>query len=80
MSATVIPFSARRIPRSIGPVPAIITGSQVLNAPSGPLLELRLTMRLEDVPGHQRRALAGLIHSGDLMNLTLETASGGEGG
>lgn len=78
--STVLSFPKRPVARQLGPVPAIITGSQVLNAPSGPLLELRLTMPLADVPAAQRRPLAGLLHSGDLMNLTLETAGGGEGG
>lgn len=80
MSATVIPFSSHRIRRSLGPVPAVITGSQVLNGQHGALLELRLTMRLADVPSQQRQSLPGLIHSGDLLTLTLETAGGGEGG
>ncbi|MDS4030395.1 MAG: hypothetical protein RKO66_10015 [Candidatus Contendobacter sp.] len=42
MSATVIPFASRHVRRSLGPVPAVITGSQVLHGQHGALLELRL--------------------------------------
>ena len=77
---TVLSFPKRPVARQLGPVPAIITGSQVLNAPSGPLLELRLTMPLADVPAAQRRPLAGLLHASDPLTLTLATAQGGDGG
>ena len=80
MSATVIQMPSRRVPRQLGPVPAILTGSQVLSAPSGPLLELRLIVPLAAVPADQRRPLAGLLRSGDPLTLTLATARGVEGG
>ena len=80
MSATVILMPPRRIKRQLGLVPTAITSSQVLNAPSGPLLELRLTVPLAAVPPRQRRPLAGLLRSGDPMTLTLKTEPGGEGG
>ena len=80
MSATVIQMPPRRVPRQLGPVPAILTSSQVLNAPGGPVLEVRLTLPLAAVPRNQRRPLAGLLQSGDRLTLTLATAEGGEGG
>ena len=80
MTATVIPLPPRRVPRRVGPVPAVIVASQVLGGATGPLLELRLKMRLNDIPPGQRRALAGLLRSGGRLALTLVTATGGEGG
>ena len=80
MSATVIPMPPRRVPRPLGPVPALLAGSQVLNTPRGPRLELRLIVPLATVPFEQRRPLAGLLRSGDPLTLTLATAQGGEGG
>jgi len=80
MTGVVLPWPKRSVPRQLGPVPAVLTGSQVLAGPRGPLLELRLIVRLADVPTAQRRPLAGLLHSGDRLTLTLETAGGGEGG
>lgn len=78
--STVLSFPKRPVARQLGPVPAILTRSQVLNAPSGPLLELRLIVPLAAVPRQQRRPLAGLLHSGDPLTLTLATTKGGEGG
>ncbi len=80
MTASVIPLPPRRIPRRLGPVPAVIAASQVLGGATGPLLELRLKVRLHDIPPGQRRALAGLLRSGDRLALTLVTGGGGEGG
>ena len=80
MSATVLPLPPRRVPRRLGPVPAVITASQVIGGATGPLLDLRLKVRLDDIPPGQRRALAGLLRSGDRLVLTLATATGGEGG
>ena len=80
MTASVIPLPPRRVPRRVGPVPAVIAGSQVLGSATGPLLELRLKVRLNDIPPDQRRALAGLLRSGDRLALTLVTGWGGEGG
>lgn len=76
----VLAFPKRPVARQLGPVPAVLTGSQVLEGPRGPLLELRLIVPLANVPAAQRRPLAGLLHSGDRLTLTLETAGGGEGG
>ena len=80
MTTSVIPLSPRRVPRRLGPVPAVIAGSQVLGGATGPLLDLRLKVRLNDIPLGQRRALAGLLRSGDRLALTLATGWGGEGG
>ena len=80
MTATVIPLPPRRIPRRLGPVPVVIAASQVFGGVTGPLLELRVVLRLADVPPRQRRALAGLLRSGDRLALTLATGGGGEGG
>lgn len=80
MSASVISLPPRRVPRRLGPVPAVIAASQVLGGGTGPLLELRLKVRLDDIPAGQRRALAGLLRSGDRLALTLVTGGGGEGG
>ena len=80
MTATVIPLPPRRSPRRLGPVPAVMDGSRVLSGATGPLLEVRLVLRLAEVPARQRRALAGLLRSGDRLVLTLATATGGEGG
>lgn len=80
MTASVIPLPPRRVPRRVGPVPAVIAASQVLGGGTGPLLELRLNVRLNDIPPDQRRALAGLLRSGDRLVLTLATGRGGEGG
>ena len=80
MTATVIPLPPRRVPRRLGPVPVVLAGSQVRPGAQGPLLELRLTLRLDAVPPDQRRALAGLLRSGDRLALTLVTGWGGEGG
>ena len=80
MTASVIPLSPRRVPRRVGPVPTVIAASQVLGDATGPLLELRLKVRLHDIPPGQRRALAGLLRSGDRLALTLVTGWGGEGG
>ena len=79
MNATVISLPPRCIPRQLGPVPVVIAGSQVLGGVIGPLLELRLKVRLNDTPPDQRRALAGLLRSGDRLTLTLATVRGGEG-
>ena len=80
MTTSVIPLPPRRVPRRLGPAPAVIAGSQVLGGAAGPLLELRLKVRLNDIPPDQRRALAGLLRSGDRLALTLVTGWGGEGG
>ena len=80
MTASVIPLPPRRVPRRLGPVPAVIAASQVLGGATGPLLELRLKVRLNDIPPDQRRALAGLLRSSDRLALTLTTGWGGEGG
>ena len=80
MTATVIPLPPRRIQRRVGPVPAVIAASQVLGGATGPLLEMRLVLRLAEVPARQRRALAGLLRSSDRLVLTLATAKGGKGG
>jgi hypothetical protein len=80
MTASVIPLSPRRVPRRLGPVPVVLAASQVLGGVTGPLLELRLKVRLNDIPLGQRRALAGLLRSGDRLALTLATGRGGEGG
>lgn len=79
MTATVIPLSPRHVPRRLGPVPAVMGGSQVLGGGIRPLLEIRLVLRLAEVPVRQRRALAGLLRSGDRLALTLATVRGGEG-
>ena len=79
MTATVIPLPPRRIPRRLGPVSAVMGGSRVLSGATGPLMELRLMLRLAEVPVRQRRALAGLLWSGDPLALTLATVRGGEG-
>lgn len=79
MTATVIPLPPRRVPRRLGPVPAVIVASQVFGGGTGPLLELCLKVRLADVPPRQRRALAGLLRSSDRLALALATARGGEG-
>ena len=79
MTATVIPLPPRRIPLRLGPVPVVIAASQVLGGVTGPLLELRLTLRLDAVPPDQRCALAGLLRSGGPLALTLTTAKGEEG-
>ncbi len=68
------------IKQALGPINAVINGSDVHIDPTGPFLELRLIMRLTDVKREQRNQLPKLIHSGDLLTLTLETAGGGEGG
>lgn len=80
MTATVLPSPPRRVPRRLGPVPAVIVASQVLGGVTRPLLELRVVLPLADVPPRQRRALAGLLRSGDRLALTLVTGGGGEGG
>lgn len=80
MTATVLPLPPRRVPRRLGPVPAVIAASQVLGGATGPLLDLRLNVRLDDIPPDQRRALAGLLRSGDRLALTLATGRGEEGG
>ena len=78
--STVLSFPKRPVPRQLGPVAAILAHSQVLNAPSGPVLEVRLIVPLAAVPRHQCRPLAGLLRSSDPLTLTLATARGGEGG
>ena len=80
MTASVIPLPPRRISRRLGPVSAVIAASQVLGGGTGPLLDLRLKVRLHDIPPGQRRALAGLLRSDDRLALTLVTGWGGEGG
>lgn len=71
MSADVIQITLPQPRRRLGPTPAVITAHQVLRGRSGPLLELRLSLRLDDVPQGQRRALAALLRSGDLLTLNL---------
>ena len=71
MSADVIQITLPQPRRRLGPTPAVITAHQVLRGRSGPLLELRLSLRLADVPQDQRRALAALLRSGDLLTLNL---------
>ena len=79
MTASVIPLPPRRVPRRVGPVPVVLAGSQVRPGARGPLLELCLKVRLDDIPPGQRRALAGLLRSGDRLALTLVTGWRGEG-
>ena len=79
MTATILPLPPRCIQRRLGPVPVVIAGSQVRPGTRGPLLELRLVLRLAEVPARQRRALAGLLRSGGPLALTLTTAKGEEG-
>jgi len=79
MTATVLPLPPRRVWRRLGPVPVVIAASQVRPGVTGPLLEVRLVLRLAEVPARQRRALAGLLRAGDRLVLTLATATGGEG-
>jgi len=76
MTATVFPLPPRRILRRLGPVPAVIAGSQVIGGVTGPLLELRLVLRLADVPPAQRGLLADLLRSDDPLALTLATVGG----
>lgn len=79
MTTSVIPLPPRRVPRRVGPVPVAIAASRVLGGVTWPLLDLQLKVRLNDIPPGQRRALAGLLRSGDRLALTLVTSWGGEG-
>lgn len=69
-------------PRSLGPVPARMESSQILQgrASQSNVLEIRLNVRLDDVPKRQRRSLAALLHSTGWLNLTLTERETSEGG
>ncbi len=70
-------------PRSLGPVPVRMESSIVLQgrANQSNVLDIRLNVRLDDIPKHQRRALAALLRSTGWLNLTLgEGQSPEEGG
>lgn len=69
-------------PRLLGPVPALMESSRVLQgrANQSDVLEIRLNVRLDDVPKRQRRSLAALLHSTGWLNLTLTERETPEGG
>lgn len=79
MTATVIPLPPCRVPRRLGPVPVVIAGGQVLGGVTGPLLELRVVLRLVEVPPAQRRRLVALVRGGQPLVPTLGEAPTGEG-
>ena len=83
MTDNVVTLKQRRAkPRSLGPVPALMESSRVLQgrANKSDLLEIRLNVRLDDVPKRQRRSLAALLHSTAWLNLTLAERETPEGG
>lgn len=76
MTKTVIPFRRRKEPpTTTGPLSVTVRESQVQDGGvAGPLLEIRLMMRLADVPPEQRRGLAKLLNGPDPLSLTLSNA------
>lgn len=79
MSAEVIPFprclyQLQRAIARVGPVATVVTQSHILDSSSGPLLELQLVLRLNEIQSYQRRILDDLLESGDLLTLTLTPA------
>ncbi len=69
--------------RSLGPAPVRMESSIVLQgrANHGEVLDIRLNVRLDDIPQRQRRSLAALLRSTGWLNLTLgEGQSPEEGG
>jgi hypothetical protein len=78
MTASVLPPKSRTASRRLGPVSARLESSLVIQGHGrrGDLLELRLTVPLDAVPGRQRRTLAALLRSPD--DLTLRLAEGAD--
>lgn len=73
MTARIIPLHLRRgLVHQVGPVAAQVHNTEVYDGGSeGPLLEIKLTLKLRDVTPEQRRHLLTLLHPPQELNLTL---------
>lgn len=72
MARTVIPFRRRQPATTVGPLSAAVTHSLVQDGGAeGPLLEIKLMMRLTETPPAQRRGLAKLLNGPGPLILTL---------
>ena len=74
MTARVLNFPCRR-PLPKATIQALVDSSMVYNSPDGPLLEIVLSVRLNEVPTKQRKALVEVLHRGQPLTVAL----GGDG-
>lgn len=73
--SSVLRFPDQPLRPTIGPIPALLAGAHVTPGPSGQLLDVRLILRLADIPIKQRPALARAIESGSMLDVTLTRAA-----
>lgn len=72
MPRTVIPFRRRSQTTTAGPLSVTVLDCQVKDGGAeGAWLDLRLMLRLVEVPPDQRRGLARLLNSSGPLRLTL---------
>jgi hypothetical protein len=70
MTARVLNFPSRR-PLPKASLQAMVDSSMVYNSPDGPLLEIVLSVRLNDVPPKERRKLVEVLHRGQPVTVSL---------
>jgi len=83
MPSNVVTLKPRRAkPRSLGPVPAMIGSSKIIEVRGANtnILEINLNVLISEVPKDQRRALAALLNSTRWLDLTLIERGKPEGG
>ncbi|CDH43147.1 hypothetical protein [Candidatus Contendibacter odensensis] len=70
MTARVLNFPSRR-PLPKATIQAMVDSSTVINASEDLLLEIVLSVRLNDVPPQERRKLVEVLHRGQPLTVSL---------
>ncbi len=70
MTARVLNFPSRR-PLPKATIQAMVDSSTVINVAEDLLLEIVLSVRLNDVPPHERRKLVEVLHRGQPLTVSL---------
>ena len=70
MTARVLNFPSRR-PLPKATIQAMVDSSMVINASEDLLLEIVLSVRLNDVPPKERKALVEVLHRGQPLTVSL---------
>ena len=70
MTARVLNFPSRR-PLPKATIQAMVDSSMVINASEDLLLEIVLSVRLNDVPPKERRKLVEVLHRGQPLTVSL---------